>query len=156
MRVLVVGLLFLAACGSSQPPPAVVRHRAVQDCSTRSEASFPGAYKNRRNLVVGPLALIGGRTYTTARTVREVGGQKFPLLVKPGHRVTIQVARGRLAYGEHHRDARRVTFVACRHGGPTFWSGFVLTAAPACIPLSFSVDGASAPRRARLELGRRC
>ena len=38
----------------------------------------------------------------------------------------------------------------------TFWSGFVLTRAPACIPLDIHVDEAPAPRRAELALGRRC
>lgn len=33
---------------------------AREGCSRRSEANFPGAFTNPRNLVVGPLALIGG------------------------------------------------------------------------------------------------
>ena len=68
-----------------------------------------------------------------------------------------------------------MTFVACLPGkatgryspdGPsgsvadgvavTFWSGFVLTRAPACIPLDVYVDEAREPRRVGLALGRRC
>jgi len=159
---------------------------AREDCSTRSEANFPGAFTSPRNLVVGPLVLIGG-AYTDPSTVREFGGNKFPLLVKAGHIVTVRLARrGRraagLGYGPHPqgelklRDTyRSVTFVACRPGrasrryspnGPsesyadgaavTFWSGFVLTRAPACIPLDIYVDDASSPRRVGLALGRRC
>jgi hypothetical protein len=157
-----------------------------EDCSTRSEADFPGAFTSPRNLVVGPLVLIGG-AYTDPNTVREFGGNKFPLLVKAGHVVTVRLAqRGRraagLAYGllpqgrtrlsDTHRS---VTFVACRPGtasrrysvnGPsgsyadgapiTFWSGFVLTRRPACIPLEIYVDGASSPQRVGFALGRRC
>ena len=159
---------------------------AREDCSTRSEASFPAA-SDPRNLVVGPLVLVGG-AFTDARTVREFGGNKFPLLVAAGHTVTLRVARAargsaRLAYGPlpqgrriRLRDAHRsVTFIACRPGkaprdyspnGPsssdaggvavTFWSGFVLTRAPACVPLEVYVDAEPSPRRAGLALGRRC
>jgi len=103
---------------------------AREGCSTRSEADFPGAYTSPQNLVVGPLALIGG-AYTDADTVREFGGNKFPLLVKSGHVVTVRVGRraprarrvAGLAYGvlpqreTTLRDTHRtVTFVACRPG----------------------------------------
>jgi hypothetical protein len=160
---------------------------AREDCRTRSEADFPGAFTNPSNLVAGPLVLIGGEE-TPASTVRDFGGNKFPLLVKSGHTVTLRVARharkaAGLAYGPlpqqretQLRDTHRsVTFVACRPGratgdydldGPsgssadgvavTFWSGFVLTRDPACIPLEVYVDGAAAPRRVGLPLGRRC
>jgi hypothetical protein len=149
------------------------RH-AREDCSTRSEADFPGAFRNPHNLVVGPLVLVGG-AYTDPITVRAFGGNKFPLLVKAGHTVTVRIARrGRtvagLAYGPMPEGERKlsdtyrsVTFVACRRGrasrrrvAVTFWSGFVLTRAPACIPLDVYVDGATSPRRVGLALGRRC
>jgi hypothetical protein len=160
--------------------------RAREDCSTRSEASFPGAFTDPRNLVVGPLVLIGG-AYTPASTVREFGGNKFPLLVKAEHTVTVELAPSAvglagLAYGPlpqgevRLRDTyQAVTFVACRPGRPsrryrpggpsgsdadgvavTFWSGFVLARAPSCVPLAVSVDDEHAPRRAGLSLGRRC
>jgi hypothetical protein len=173
-----------------RPVPAAAPRAPIrgpkEDCSTRSEANFPGAYTSPRNLVVGPLVLIGG-AYTDAATVRDFGGNKFPLLVKAGHWVRVRIAQpGRrrtgLAYGllpQHElalRDTHRsVTFVACRPGhapthyspdGPsasradgtavTFWSGFVLTTAPACIALEIFVDGAPSPERTGLALGRRC
>jgi hypothetical protein len=173
---------------ASTPPPRSAAGAAVdraarasrEDCSTRSEANFPGAFTSSRNLVVGPLVLIGG-AYTDPRTVREFGGNKFPLLVKAGHSVTVRLARSArtsagLAYGTDGpltttklRDTYdSVTFVACRPGtGPpsgsyadgasvTFWSGFVLTRAPACVPLDIYLDGAPSPRRVGLPLGRRC
>lgn len=179
-----------AATATARAAPAASSHARLADvretCSTRSEADFPGAFTSSRNLVVGPLALVGG-AYTDAVTVREFGGNKFPVLVKAGHTVTVRLAGpGRriagLAYGPlpqgntTMRDTyRAVTFVACRLGKPsrryrkggpsgtyadgvnvTFWSGFVLTRAPACIPLDVYVDAARAPRRVRLPLGRRC
>ena len=158
---------------------------AREDCSTRSEADFPGAFTSPDNLVVGPLVLVGG-AYTDPDTVGEFGGDKFPLLVKAGHTVTVRLAgharSAGLAYGPlpqgetRLRDTyRSVTFVACRPGrasrrydpdGPsgsdadgvavTFWSGFVMTRAPACLPLDVYVDGATTPRRVGLALGRRC
>ena len=152
--------------------------------SSRSEAQFPAAFTNPANLVVGPLVLVGGGAYTPASTVREFGGQKFPLLVKAGHTVSVQLAaRGQrvagLAYSPGSRtldnSAMRVAFVACRPGraprryspnGPsessadgvavTFWSGFVLTRTPACVPLNIYVDKEPSPRRVELSLGRRC
>ena len=99
-----------------------------EDCSSRSEASFPGAFSDSRNLVVGPLVLIGG-AFTDAVTVREYGGNKFPLLVTAGHAVTVRIGAAArrtagLAYGPlpqgreiTWRDAHRsVMFVACRPG----------------------------------------
>jgi hypothetical protein len=198
-----VALVFVFSGGSSKPPmpraaaagtdratPASVPKArlgdAREDCSTRSEANFPGAFTSADNLVVGPLVLVGG-AYTDASTVREFGGNKFPLLVKAGHTVTVRLARpGRriagLAYGPlpqgetRLRDTyRSVTFVACRPGrasrrysrnGPsgsyadgvavTFWSGFILTRAPSCIPLDVYVDETTSPRRVEVSLGRRC
>jgi hypothetical protein len=120
------------ASGATQSDPADPRPRhAQEDCSTRSEADFPGAYTSARNLVAGPLVMIGAAVETDAITVREFGGNKFPLLVKAGHRVTVRLARparstAGLAYGPlpqgrtRLRDTyRSVTFIACRRGEPT-------------------------------------
>lgn len=186
----------VAACGGSAarapadrdvPPAATVaadrapleHPRAVgESCSTRSEADFPGAFVDSRNVVVGPLVLVGA-AYTAADVVREFGGNKFPLLVAAGHRVTLQLSRrthrvAGLAYGPlpqgevRHSDSHRaVTFKACGRGEPsgssidglavTFWSGFVLARAPACVPLYAWVDDEPVPRRVALRMGvRRC
>lgn len=151
-------------------------------CAKRSEAAFPRAFTDSRNLVVGPLVLIGAGAYTPASVVRRFGGNKFPLLVKAGHRVTLRLPRGDrsagLAYAGLGRrplpggevglrdTAQPMTFVACRPNGAsgsrgggvevTFWSGFVMTSAPRCLPLTVYVDGDPSPRRARIALGRRC
>jgi hypothetical protein len=155
-------------------PAASERPRGiVEDCSTRSEARFPGAFTNPRNVVVGPLVLIGaGGTPGWSRTS---GGNKFPLLVRAGHRVTVELstrtrmvaglAYGPLPEGEVHlRDAHRVvTFIACRRGERsgssadgrpvTFWSGGVLARSPRCVPLLVWVDAAPSPRRVVIRFG---
>ena len=194
----------LLACGAEDEPAAPKRAAAAQvantapapsakarfggaleDCASRSEADFPGAFTSSRNLVVGPLVFMGG-AYTDAETVWEFGGNKFPLLVEAGHVVTVRLAReapkwvglayGPLPQGEGKLEDtyRSVTFAACRPGKPTgeyspdgpsgseadgrsvtFWSGFVLTRKPTCIPLDVYVDD-DPPRRVGLALGRRC
>ena len=170
------GQVRLSTAASATPPTARAKQRppgAVEDCSTRSEADFPGAFTDRRNLVVGPLALIGagGRAHFDG----EFRGNKFPLLVKNGHRVTVALPRparrgaglgwGPLPNGEVRvRDAHRVVrFIACRRDKPsgssadgrrvTFWSGGVLARSPRCVPLRVWVDARSAPRRAVIRLG---
>jgi hypothetical protein len=167
-----------AGCGGSGDPapatpaaetmPSRRPHAVVEDCSTRSFARFPGAFADPRNVVEGPLVLVGA-AYTPPAVVREFGGNKFPLLVAAGHRVTLEVARrthrvAALAYGPlpqgeiRHADGHRaVTFVACRRGRLTFWSGFVLAREPACIPIHAWVDDEPVPRRVVLRMGvRRC
>ncbi len=170
----------LLVAGGSDPSTAADRAppagEARTGCANQSSAKFPGAYADRRNLVVGPLAFVGGATFTTAETARRFEGNKFPVLVRAGHTVTVSVVPGArrtasLGYGplpQGHvgpRDGHHtVTFVACSAaesrssaGGPvTFWSGFVMVSEPGCVPLDVYVDGASRPRRVRIELGRRC
>jgi hypothetical protein len=122
---------------ASQPPQPRSRPRGViVDCARRSEASFPEAFTEPRNLVVGPLVLVGAGERTPASVVREFGGNKFPLLVKAGHTVTVRLPRAvrgfaGLAYGGlgnrplpegrvRLRDtAHTMTFVACQPGSPT-------------------------------------
>jgi hypothetical protein len=91
--------------------PAAAHHPTgpVETCSTQSGAGFPHAFTSRDNLVVGRLAMIGAGTFTDAQTVREFGGNKFPLLVAAGHTVTIEVTHrySSLAYGSHWFDRDR-------------------------------------------------
>jgi hypothetical protein len=175
----VAASLAAASAPSSTAPP----RGTTVGCAKRSEADFPRAFADSRNLVVGPLALVGAGSYTPASVVREFGGNKFPLLVKAGHRVTLRLSRALhgsagLAYAGMGRrplpggdvqlrdTARTMTFVACRPNGPsgsragaqqiTFWSGFVMTGVPRCLALSVYVDGETSPRRARIALGHRC
>jgi hypothetical protein len=115
--------------------------------------------------------------FTDAETVRRFGGNKFPLLVRAGHTVTVAVApaaRGTVALGYGplpqgavtRRDGHaRVTFVACgrneRSGSRadgravTFWSGFLLADGPRCVPLDIWIDD-EPRRRVSVALGRHC
>jgi hypothetical protein len=129
---------------------------------------------------VGPLALLGaGRTLAY---VPAVGGNKIAVLVKGGHRVTLELPRRTrpdvgLAFDRFPsatvtpRQARRVvTFKACRRGEslsqgvvpwdewPTSgWVGALLATSPRCVPLLVWVDNEPAPRRTVIRFGvRRC
>jgi hypothetical protein len=175
MAIAVLVSLFGSAAGARRPG-------VVADCSMQSGGSFPGAFTRPRNLAVGPLALIGaGGTpvYADSLGGGSLGGQKFPLLVKVRHRVTLELSRqtrrdaglwywprpqGRPSLRGAHRV---VSFIACLRaedarsrtdGQPvTFWSGFVLARSPRCVPLRIWVDAEPSPRRAVIRLGvRRC
>lgn len=130
-------VLLVVAPGASQAfLPSPQPRGVIVDCARRSEANFPGAFTDPRNLVVGPLVLDGAGKATPASVVREFGGNKFPLLVKAGHTVTVRLPRAvrsfaGLAYGGlgnrplpdgevRLRDAAHtMTFVACEPGSPT-------------------------------------
>lgn len=147
------------------------------DCSLRSQANFGPAFADPSNLVVGPLVLVGGAEETSEAVVLAHDGQKFPLLVKAGHTVTVQLPRSvqdsaGLVYGSLPEGIVKVSdaydsirFVACkpeepsgsRADGPvTFWSGFVMTKVPQCLPLDVSVDGEATLRRVQMALGADC
>lgn len=164
---------------TGQPAANVPQARAIENCSTRSEADFTGAFDDPTNLVAGPLVLVGGARPTSPAVIEAHSGQKFPLLVRAGHNVTVRVpdsAQGRVALGYgwlpqgliRFRDGYpAVRFVACEPDGPssstagagelvTFWSGFVLVREPSCAPLDVYVDGESSPRRIAVTLGEPC
>lgn len=167
-------VLLVLKAGASRPPvPSTQPAGVIVDCARRSEADFPGAFTDRRNLVAGPLVLAGAGERTPASVVREFGGNKFPALVRAGHRVTVSLKRevrgfAGLAYGGLGRrplpegevrlrdTAHTMTFVACEHGpSPTFWSGFLVTRRPACVPVEIYVDDDSTPRHERIDMGGR-
>jgi hypothetical protein len=184
-------IVLLAVAGQDREPAASTAPRStgpkqavanrlngvMETCSTRSEADFGSAYTDSANLLIGPLAMIGGATFTSPSTVRGVHGQKYPLLVKAGHRVTIEVPRnareyvllgyGPLPQGEITLEVAhpRVTFIACAPGQPsgssaggpvTFWSGGLVANEPHCVPLDVFVDGERRPTRVVVELGAKC
>ena len=171
--LLAVAAAAAATHGIEAAPPRGV----VENCSTRSQAKFPGGFTTPRNLVVGPLSITGAGGVPVWTAV--FPGNKFPLLVRAGHRVTVALSvRTRkfagLAYGPlpqgyvRLRDTHRVvTFVACgpeedsgssADGKPvTFWSGGLITLRPRCVPLLVWIDDAPSPRRVVVHLGvRRC
>jgi hypothetical protein len=174
IRVMVLaGAAAAAAVGVGYAAPP---HGVVENCSTASYADFPGAFTRSENLVLGPLVMIGARG--SPAYASPYHGNKFPLLVRNGHRVTLELSRrtrkfaglayGPLPQGETHlHDTHRVvTFTACSgaqsesmaDGQPvTFWSGGIVTRAPACVPVRVWIDGKSTPRRVVIRLGvQRC
>jgi hypothetical protein len=129
-------LLVLEPGARRLPAPKTHPLGAIVDCARRSEASFPGGFTAERNLVAGPLALVGAGEPTSPRVVRDFGGNKFPLLVRAGHTVTVRLPGtvrdfAGLAYGGlgsrplpqgevRLRDtAHTMTFVACEPGPPS-------------------------------------
>jgi hypothetical protein len=168
---------------ATSPPTSTGSRQAIsahlkgvtEDCGTRSEADFGPAFGDPANLVVGPLAMIGAAEFTPASVVRRFRGQKYPLLVKAGHSVTIEVPAGARAFaglgygplpqGEItlERAHPGVSFIACGEGsgssaeGPvTFWSGALVADEPHCVPLDVFVDGELVPHRVFIALGVRC
>lgn len=158
----------------SPSPSGEKARRVVLDCSTQSMADFGDAFADPRNLIVGPLLLVGAAEATPEAVVLAHDGQKFPLLVKAGRTVTVGLPRSvrptaGLAYGPFP-DGRirvdqahdKITFVSCdpdeagsSAGGPvTFWSGFVMTSVPRCLPLDVWMDGVDRARRAVIALGK--
>lgn len=79
-----VSVALLAGCAGKEAKTRA--SGVVADCSMQSGADFGPAFADPANLVVGPLALIGGAGPTPAYMVRRHGGQKYPLLVRPGTR----------------------------------------------------------------------
>lgn len=124
--------------------------------------------------------MIGAGRDTSLATIREFGGNKFPVLVRAGHTVTLVLSRrahrsaslfyaigsGAALTQTRVRDGRRaITFRACSarralsdaDGEPvTFWSGFVVVSKPMCLRVTAWVDAQPMPRRARIALGRHC
>ncbi len=174
LPALLVAMAAASGCGDDAEAvkPATP---AVVGCAEQSGARFPAAYTTPGNLVVGPLAIIGG-VGAGALTPNEInrygrGWWKMPVLVRAGHKVTITIRPSgrrdaRLAY-THPADGRRatirntpydeMTFTACSgrrsqssaDGRPvTFWSGgFVYRKLPVCIPLKIAIDGRAPVQR---------
>jgi hypothetical protein len=147
---------------------------AVEGCSRISGfGSNLREFTLRRNLVVGPFALLrAGHTLPYAHAVE---GNKVFVLVKGGHRVTLELSRQTrrdvgLVFGKFPsanvtlRHARRVvTFKACQRGESadsnldswpvSGWVGFLLATSPQCVPLLVWVDDEPSPRRAAIRFG---
>jgi hypothetical protein len=164
-------LLVSAAAGNAAAPRERPRGPVV-DCSSRSGIGGLREYRSRWNLVVGPLALKGAaaRPASYAPSFR---GNKFPALVRGGHRVTLELppettrAGVGLVYASlpanNGGGYRVITFVACRRGEitndivdgwpVTGWSGGVRAANAQCVPLLVWLDDERVPRRHVIHLG---
>jgi hypothetical protein len=178
----------LAACAEEQQPrpaqPAVATavpepprlrpQGVVVSCRSQSGYDFGDAYTNHDNIVVGPL-VITNAVYTEPETIREFGGDKIFVLLRPGHRVTLALSQrtyrvASLGYGPLPQEVeltpkdghRVVTFMPCpaerawssAGGKPvTFWSGFMLTNTFLCLPIDVWVDDEPQPRKIALGMG---
>jgi hypothetical protein len=144
--------------------------RVVLDCSTQSGLGGApgGTFTVARNLVIGPIAIRGAGVrpgyYSPA-----FRGNKFPLSMRGGHRVTLAIAPrtrdAKLVYGQ--RGASRVfTFISCLRKdfkrNPyephtaccfSFWAGGVIAPSPRCVHLLAWVDDEPYPRQAVIYLG---
>ena len=162
-----------AAAAAPRPPEG-----AAATCRHQSSAGFR---KSARDLAVGPLLMVGARVYSPPAVIARFGGQKCPMVLLAGHRVTVELPRAvwrttSLFYGDDHfkqpdgdrtvEDGHRVVaFRACtaaRAGSSydgrdaTFWSGFVLTRVPRCLTVRIWIDDEPTPRRVSIALGKRC
>jgi hypothetical protein len=169
----VAAVAAIAAAAPASPGPLATAPAGVEaiGCGSQSQASFLHAFTSPTNVVVGPLAFVALRDMrtVTSENIFAHGGFKSPALVRPGHRVTISIdppARSfaRLRYSHHGerpfaRLPHTIRLVACDRartgsdvdGSPvTFFSGFFeLRRAPACVPVTITVDR-RAPRHLRL------
>jgi hypothetical protein len=186
MLVCIAGIAVVAAgtalaASPSSSSVAVRPVGIVKDCSHVN--GIPGVglrdFSARESLVVGPLAVLHANPVLGFSG--SAGGNKLFVLVKGGHRVTLELSRetrrhvGFIVHdglphgGVGHRYTRRVvTFRACdaagkRSEGPYLppltdwpvsgWVGFLVGRGPTCVPLSIWVDDEPAPRRTVIRFG---
>jgi hypothetical protein len=186
MPVCIAGIAVVAAgtalaASTSSSSVAVRPVGIVNDCSHVN--GIPGAglrdFGARESLVVGPLAVLHANPVLGFSSGS--GGNKLFVLVKGGHRVTLELSRetrrnvgfvvhdGRPHGGVGHRYTRRVvTFRACdadngRREDPYLtpatdwpvsgWVGFLVGRGPRCVPLNVWVDDEPEPRRTVIRFG---
>jgi hypothetical protein len=173
MRALLAGALGLALA----PSAAAAEQRATADCADQASTTFPGAYGDPSNLVVGPLAWLGARGNGNADG-RLGGGYrwKLPVLGRPGHRVSLRIGAAAASFArlkyvhsaggwDFSGGTRTVLFRACSaaramsrtDGRPvTFWSGGVVaTRGSICLPVEIRIDRGPVRRRT-IALNARC
>jgi hypothetical protein len=164
----------VAAMAAAPRPP----QGAPATCRHQSSAAFR---ESARDLAIGPLLMVGARQYSSSAVIARTGGQKYPMVLLAGHRVTVELPRAvrrtaALLYADDHwklpdgertvGDGHRVVaFRACtgERGSSsydgreaTFWSGFVLATVPRCLRVRIWIDDEPAPHRVAIALGRRC
>jgi hypothetical protein len=140
-------------------------------CSNRSLASFPGAYSDPANLVVGPMTLVGGAQAAdsaSAAVIRELGWWKAPLLLRQGQDAVLSVSwesrrLARIGWASGP-EGRAMRFTSCGTGvrtdsdvdtdRVTFWSGgFTLRRVPACVSFDLWWDVQAPAQRLRIPFG---
>lgn len=172
---------FPAGCGASgdsgdrqsaRRPVLSTPSAAALPTVSCTDAVRPGPPDGVRqdDLVVGPVQLMGGRTWAS-EPPRELSPRrgrqyvaKVPVVLAPGGTATLVVGRRQrqraaLVYREQTRRAKRtgaadraVRFVACPDQS-TAWPGGVIVVGPICLGLEVRAPG-RAPARRRIAFGR--
>jgi hypothetical protein len=165
--LLVVALLVLAAPAQAKGLPEV-------GCDQHIEGEGPIAADRTRDVVRGPLALLGGRVVQRHRMPMGRGQMRLGVLLAAGHRATVEVApesREDVALQHRLEGSGRppevsLDFIPCdpstrRFGGDgtvgaaTAWGGGLLVRERTCARLLVWVDEERLPD-VRLPLGRPC
>lgn len=113
-------------------------------------------WERSRNLVIGPLLVQWGRSGQVYAT--DAGGNMFPLFLRAGHRVRIEVGQtgvaARLSYITRPQRAPRsaLEFVACPNN-QTYWHGGIVSTGAGCVPLRVWIDDQPRPRTVVIRLG---
>jgi hypothetical protein len=163
----------LAAAVPGQAETSKRPRGVVEDCSRISGfGQGPQDFRARSSLVVGPLAVL--RATPTLAYVPAVGGNKVFVVVRGGHRVTLELSRETrrevgFVFGPYPdgqvdlAETRRVvTFVACRRGEVRVrldgwpvsgWVGGLLATSARCVPLRVWIDDEPRPLAVVLRFG---
>jgi hypothetical protein len=179
VRIVLASVLAVVAIGCSDggdrsAGAAPVTAAAVTDINCDPGGS-EGAGVGRRDVVIGPLALVGALD-NAARRRNAFGGHgyKIPATLPVGQIATLKVPprwHGKVgliftqadqarAWEQGVRNApRAVRFTACagsEAGTRSGWPGGIVVDRPRCPTLVVRVIGSSERHRARVPLGRRC
>lgn len=179
MRIVLASVLALIAIGcaagsdrSEGAAPATAAAATAVPCDS---GASEGAGVGRRDVVIGPLALVAARNNADRRRTAFGGhGYKIPATLPVGQIATLKVPprwHGKVgliftqadqarAWEKGVRGApRAVRFTACANpeaGTRSGWPGGIVVDRPRCPMLVVRVVGSSERHRARVPLGRRC
>jgi len=161
-----------APSASSASAPGATARSTEASCATGGTATTRVSAK--RDAVLGPLVLIGGRGWATAKPdAFNRRGYKVPATLPLGVRATLSVpaamrghvglvfslaTQDRVVKGGVRKADVSVRFSACPASGEpgrTGWPGGLVVDRPRCVTLVVKVSGSTALRR-RVPLGRRC
>jgi hypothetical protein len=171
LAAVVVAVVMNGSDGLSPPSEAQATPPAQAPCDPIADATTKVA---ARDVVVGPLVLIGARRTPSHRPdAFDRQGYKIPVTLPEGMTATLTVPeslRGRvgLVFSLRAQDAvldsgtrgadSAVRFSACEPDGApgrSGWGGGFVVDRPRCATLLVEVPG-EAPERRRVPLGRRC
>ena len=166
MRRLLTVACATAALAGPVPTAAASGGRLVRTCADRSDATFPGAYRDPGNIVIGPLAWLWANEQDDDGAYNGAYRWKVPVLVRPRHTVTLRIAAAAqdfaglsfAARGWDYADSNRtLVFRSCRSRRPTFFAGGVSsTRALGCLPVEIRIDRGAVRRRVLSLAGADC